>query len=590
MSSAQASAWGIDAGYRDRDGRWREPGDQAVEAVLEAMGAEADHPPGTAPIVVRPGGRLPVIGPAELVLEDGSAVRVDGKLPPDLPLGYHRLEDRLVILSPGRCHLPVELHTWGWAVQLYSLWSEASAGMGDLGDLRALARWSSRELGAGVVMVNPLHADAPALPQQPSPYFPASRRFRNPLYLRVDGLAGAAGPGSALVDRDAVFGAKMAALSDAFAKEPGSAEFALWCDGQGPALEAWATFCVLTEEHGRDWRLWPSPLRDAGGAEVAAFGRTHRSRLRFHMWLQWLLDRQLESVADELSVVHDLAIGCDPGGADTWIWPGAFATGVTVGAPPDEFNTQGQDWGLPPFDPWRLRAMDYEPFIQVLRASLRHAGGLRIDHVMGLYRLYWVPEGGSPRDGAYVRYPPELLDILALESHRAGAFVVGEDLGTVEDRVRHDLARRGVMSYRLLWFEDRPPSEYPRQALAAVTTHDLPTVAGQWTGSDLDAQRRLGLEPNEEALVALNRRLGDMLGLSPGAPVEEVVLSAYEALAGAPSMVLVAALEDALAVLERPNMPGTIDQWPNWAQRLPLSLEDLMADPRPRRLAAALRR
>lgn len=265
---------------------------------------------------------------------------------------------------------------------------------------------------------------------------------------------------------------------------------------------------------------------------------------------------------------------------------------MAVGAPPDEFATQGQNWGLPPFDPWRLRSAGYRPFIETIRATLGHAGGLRIDHVMGLFRLWWVPrDAASAAEGAYVRYPADdLLDIVALECHRADAYAVGEDLGTVEDHVRTELHRRGVLSYRLAIFEDTPPAGYPVQALAAVTTHDLPTIAGLWTGSDLADQQRIGLEPNEDANVSLRDRVRDVAGVDDDAPVDAVVTATYDALSTAPSMLLTAGLDDAIGVKERPNMPGTLDQWPNWCMALPMTLEEIEADPRPRAVAAALDR
>ncbi len=249
--------------------------------------------------------------------------------------------------------------------------------------------------------------------------------------------------------------------------------------------------------------------------------------------------------AEALPLIHDLAIGASADGADAWRWQDTFADGVRVGAPPDEFNTLGQDWGLPPFDPWRLRAAGYEPFIRVVRAGLRHAGGLRFDHVMGLFRLFWIPLGGAAGEGTYVRYPWwDLLDILALESARAGAFVVGEDLGTVEDSTRHELHRRGVLSYRLLWFEPTAPDSgrWPHQALAAVTTHDLPTVAGLWSGSDVEAQRGLGLHPNEEATAAIAGKLSQWTGLDRGADVESVIDRTYGLLGRAPAAVVTATL------------------------------------------------
>jgi 4-alpha-glucanotransferase len=311
------------------------------------------------------------------------------------------------------------------------------------------------------------------------------------------------------------------------------------------------------------------------------------------MWLQWLLDVQLERAgAGGAAIVHDFAVGVDPGGADAWLWNDVIVGEMAVGAPPDEFNTRGQDWGVPPFDPWKLRAAGYRPFIETIRSILRHAGGIRLDHVMGLFRLFWLPRGTSPTKGTYVRYPAhDLLDIVALESHRAGAYVVGEDLGTVEDWVRHELWERDVLSYRLLWFEREPPERWPVKALAAVTTHDLPTIAGLWTGSDLEAQRAVGAHPNEEAVAATRAHLQEVSGVSsPEAPVEEVVAGAHRALGRAACLLVTASLEDALGVEERPNMPGTVDEWPNWSIALPLPLEELERHAGPQGVVDALRR
>jgi 4-alpha-glucanotransferase len=268
-----------------------------------------------------------------------------------------------------------------------------------------------------------------------------------------------------------------------------------------------------------------------------------------------------------------------------------LATQVTVGAPPDQYNTLGQDWGLPPFIPHKLRAAAYEPFRQTIRATLRHAGGLRIDHVMGLFRLYWIPQGMDPSLGAYVRYAAdELLAIVALESQRARAVVVGEDLGTVEEEVRERLATHRLLSYRLLWFEADPPARYPELALAAVTTHDLPTIAGMWSGTDLRTQQRLGLRPNEAGLREIAERLRAMTSLPMRAKIHEVIVRAHQLLAEAPSVVVTATLEDALAVEERPNMPSTTAEWPNWSLALPTSLGDLETQALTRAVADTLRR
>jgi 4-alpha-glucanotransferase len=578
-----ATAWGIETSFTDYRGRRREAPAVTVDAILDAMGAGDDPPP----LQADP---LHLIGRWRVHTEDGGSVDVTGAVPPDLPWGYHWLEPleapgprQLLVQGPSSCFLPPDLKTWGWAVQLYALRSRDSWGMGDLQDLRRMAEWSRRQ-GAGMLLVNPLHAAVPGLPQEASPYFPSSRCFRNPLYLRIDdpSLAPRARVlnDERLIDRDAVFELKMAALEKQFEAFGGDAAFDRYCAEQGEILRRYGTFCALTELVGRAWTEWPDVLP-----------AVDPTRMRFHMWLQWMIDDQLRDAGQPLGLMQDVAIGVDAAGADAWMWRECFALGARVGAPPDEFNSQGQDWGLPPLDPWRLMQAGFEPFIRTVRAGFRHAGGLRFDHVMGLFRLYWIPEGMGADQGAYVRYPhKQLLDILALESHRAGAYVVGEDLGTVEQEMREELARRQVLSYRLLWFEQEPPSEYPDQALAAITTHDLPTVAGLWTGADLESQRRIGHIPNEEATAAIRARLQKWTGADGDAVPDDVIRGAYRLLGKAPSRIVTATVDDALAVEERPNMPGTTDQWPNWSLALPASLETLEESELAADIARSLRR
>jgi 4-alpha-glucanotransferase len=462
----------------------------------------------------------------------------------------------------------------------------------------------AQALGAGFLLVNPLHAVAPTLPQEASPYLPATRRFRNPLYLRVEDVPGAdrldlsrpAEQGAALdehrtIDRDAVWKLKGEALEQVFASGAADGpELGRWRAAAGRSLEEFATWCALAEEHGPSWLDWPPELHDPHGDAVLAFAEKHSDRVTFHAWLQWLLDEQLRSARGDLTVIQDLPIGVSGGGADAWAWQGSMASGVRVGAPPDAFNAAGQDWGSPPLTPWRLRLAEYRPFIESIRATMAGGGGIRIDHVMGLFRLWWVPEDAHPADGAYVRYPSEdMLDIVALESHRARSIVVGEDLGTVEPGVREALAEHDMLSYRLLWFEADDPAQWPVKALAAVTTHDLPTIAGLWSGHDVDEQALYTDEPRDRLERGREQLLGrlEAAGVTPGDSPSAAVEAVHGLLAQAPCTLLAATLDDAVAAPRSPNMPGVVER-PNWSLSLPVPVEDLPRHPTAISVAAIL--
>ena len=553
---SEGLAFGVQPDYVDAWGVRRQANPDSIRLLRAALGESADHP-------VAPAGRR------------GSRT----------------------------CYLPAGRQAWGWAAQLYAARSTRSWGIGDLDDLRRLAKWS-RKVGAGYVQLNPLHACAPVGRQEPSPYFPSSRRFRNPLYIAVEAVPGyravaarvapllargRALNSARLIDRGAVHALKLEALEAIWSANPPRPGMAAWTAAAGPALATYGTYCALAERHGADWRAWPAQLRRPDSAAGSREAAELQPRADFHVWLQWLLDRQLERAARELGPINDLAIGADPGGADGWIWADHLLTGFTVGAPPDELNTTGQNWGFPAFDPGALLASGFGPFRETVRANMAHAAGLRIDHVMGLFRLWMIPEGADATDGAYVTYPSgPMLDVLAEESRSAAALVVGEDLGTVQPEVRDELRRRRILSYRLLWFEDRAPRTYPALALAAVTTHDLPTVTGVWTGADERAMKAAGLQPNHAANQAIVERMARLSGVPMGAPAEEAVLAAYRALGQSRSRLLAATLEDALVVAERPNIPGTVDEWPNWSLALPGGLEGLQRSRTARRLAAVL--
>jgi len=614
MTSPSWRKWGIEPGYLSALGDLRKSPEESLAVVARAMrrAARRGRPAYRDVWVLGSGETRAVTEPSELRLEDGTVTAVSSQLPRHLPLGYHELRGQetgaltRVIVAPGQCYLPEVLSTWGWAVQLYAVRSQKSWGMGDLGDLTTLARWSARRLGAGMLLVNPLHAPLPTAAQQPSPYYPSSRLYRNPLYLRVEDVPGArrigreleslarAGRelnGAARIDRDAIFHLKMRALAKIFARFEGDGAFERYAAREEPLLGLYATFSAIVERQGANWRKWPRELRSPHHPAVARFRRAHERRVRFHEWLQWLVDEQLGTAGRTIPLLGDLAVGVDGGGADAWLWQDVFTERMGIGAPPDHFNTLGQDWGLLPFDPGGLRGAGYEPFIRIVRASMRHMGGIRLDHVMGLFRLFWVPAGKKPKDGVYVRYPAlDLLGIVALESVRARACVVGEDLGTVEPEVRAELAFRRLLSYRVLWFEKGRPETYPKNALATATTHDLPTIAGLWSGSDLEMQRRLQLAPNEAGTRGLRRSLAKLTASPLRAPAEDVIRKTYTALARAPCLLVTPTLDDALAAEDRPNMPGTIDEYPSWRIPLPRTLEEIMKDPRPRRIAKAMSR
>jgi len=452
-------AWGIDDGWTDTWGRRQMAAPSTVEAIRAAMG---DPSAGRQVRVVLPGADAPLEVPCHVRLEDGSDLGELTRLPADLPLGIHDLtpvdgsSDYSVLVSPGRCHLPADLRTWGVVAQVPTTRSRRSWGIGDLADVRDLAHWVAG-LGGGMLALSPLHAPTPVLPIATSPYFSSSRRWRSPLLIRVEDVPGASTPEVAalgdrarallvepVVDRDACWSLQRAALERIWAGTSAAERHHVdvWRAEQGEALEGWARFCALAETHGPSWRRWPPELRHPQGGGVARAARLLDDRIRFHAWLQLVVDEQLDAVRDVgVRVVQDLAIGVDPGGADAWLWQDLLAAEFSIGAPPDDFAPAGQRWGLPPWVPWRLRDLGYRPLADLLRAALVRGGGLRIDHVMGLSRLFWIPDGGEPADGAYVRFAGrELLDLVAMESARTEAIVIGEDLGTVEPGFRAELA------------------------------------------------------------------------------------------------------------------------------------------------------
>jgi 4-alpha-glucanotransferase len=567
------------------------------------------------------------------VLDDALRVRGTVGLPRALPLGYHRLavdargsrHECTVIVAPPTCPHAGSQRRWGWMVQTYALRSAHSWGQGEFRDLGALAAWSATH-GADFVLTNPVHGVAPALPQQPSPYSPTSRRFINPCYLHVPDLPEyralpadeqqalrSLPPGLAVstdrIDRDLIWRTKRPALQRLFeTMAPERREqLAMYRCKRGESLERFARFCALAEIYGVPFDEWPARLRDPRSPAVDRWAREHAERVALHAWLQLVCDEQLSAAREQaraagmsIGIIHDLAVGVEPAGADAWSLPDQIARGMSVGAPPDAFNQQGQNWAQPPFVPDAMRADGFSMLRETLGTSLSAGGGLRIDHILGMSRLFWIPEGAGPADGTYVRYPAEeQFAVLALEAHRAGAIVIGEDLGTVDDRIRHLMRQRGVASSAVLYFERQRAGErraaraYPRHAMASVTTHDLPTATGFWDGSAFELRARLGLLTDDlrrerERLEEEQRSLLQLLLVhgcldSPDAGVRERVLAMHRFLASTPSALVVAALWDAVGDPRQPNVPGTVDRYPNW--RLPLAQPDTDG-PRPMTLEA----
>lgn len=595
------------------------------------------------------------------------ALEVRGALPP----GYHRLvlhgvepgaQEALLLCAPERCWRPAALaegvRLWGPAVQLYGLRSARNWGIGDFGDLLGVVE-AFAGAGAGLVGLNPLHALFPHNPLHVSPYSPSSRAMLNVLYLDVEAIAdfGACDAARARVraadfqarletlraaeqvDYAGVAAAKFEILGMLYAQfraqhldvrvesSARARAFRAFQAAGGRVLRGHALFEALQAQFHRadasvwGWPAWPEAYRDATGEAVRRFEAEHPERVEYFEYLQWQAELQLSRAAAratalgmEVGLYLDLAVSVDRGGSDTWTWRDAFAHATTVGAPPDDFNPNGQGWGLPPLRPDALRAARYAPFIAALRACMRDAGALRIDHVMGLLRLFCIPPGGTPAEGAYLHYRlDEMLAIVVLESHRNRCMVIGEDLGTVTDEVREALARAGVLSYKVLWFERdqanefRAPAEIAREALVTVSTHDLPTLTGWWQGRDLQLRDAHRLFPNEalrdaqyvaraqdraRLLLALGRQRLLPAGVGANAPPATLgpalieAVHAYAAAAAAPLMTV--QLEDLLGITEQVNLPGTVNEHPNWRRRLPVPLAALTTLPHPAALLARL--
>lgn len=560
------------------------------------------------------------------------------------PPRCYTVRDALAELrGPGRTNARGGGHArWGIAVQAYALRRPNDGGIGDYTALADFARRAAAH-GADALAVSPLHAMFSAEPAKSSPYSPSSRRFLNALHIDAAAVFGEAAMRAAidalrladelarlealpLVDWPDAARARLTvlrALFDRFAAHGASEhpalvdDFRAFCTCGGRALEDHARFEALHAKHialepaRGHWRDWPCGLRDPRSAEINAFADAHRTEIDFHRFLQWLAARGLDNAqraardsSMAMGIIADLAVGCDSAGSDAWSCPHDMLQRISIGAPPDLFNQAGQSWGLTTFSPRGLRANGFAPFIDMLRAAFGHAGGIRIDHILGLRRLWLVPEGASARDGAYLRYPlDDLLRLIALESWRHRAIVIGEDLGTVPAGFRTRLATAGLLGIRVLWFERgeappapapfKPPGEWDADVVATTTTHDLPTVTGWWQGVDIDERARIGQTAPASAAAARRERAQDraalwsalqQAGLAPRehtlpapscAPIDE----ALAFVARTPATLVTIPLEDLTGMAEQPNLPGSTDEHPNWRRRIAASIDALFSEP-----------
>ncbi len=567
-----------------------------------------------------------------------------------LPLGYHRLVvsgaigeiSTTLILTPAHCYLPPKIAAgerhWGISAQLYALRSARNLGIGDFTDLAELLEWSNAH-GADAVGINPLHALFPRTPSHASPYSPNSRHFLNPLYLDVTGIPDfaesaqaqarmaatdasakiAAAHAADLVDYEEVAAVKceiFAALYENFrtrhldvAGDARGDAFAAFRDRAGHALDHFSLHAALGEAFGtQDWTVWPDTFRDPGSRSCKAFAQDRVDRLAFHQYLQWQADLQLadcgatgRKLGMQIGIYGDLAVSASPDGADVWGAQDLFAAGARVGAPPDPFNEAGQEWGVVPMKPARMRKTGYAEFVALFRANMRHFGALRIDHAMGLQRLFWVPRGVPTALGAYVKYPlDDLLAIVALESQRNSCLVIGEDLGTVPEGFRERMTEFRLLSYRVLYFENehgrfKMPQDYPALAAACVSTHDLPTLKGFWDESDLAdrmvagvlrdegelAEARRARRVDKHALLTALREAAVLpAGISTDASDDipltpELAAAIHRFLSKSNARLFMVQIADIAGEATQANMPGTTDSYPNWRRRLDLPLAHL---------------
>lgn len=569
----------------------------------------------------------------------------------EIPDGYHKVvvttsqgvTEAALIAAPGRVpeHPALGKQRSGCAVQLYSVLSRHSWGMGDYADLADVAGWAAQSAGSDFVLINPVHANQPTFPVEASPYLPTSRRYFSPLYIRVedirewaymepsvttpmrwtrDDLNHAVGS-CGRIDRDAVWRVKRDALWEVFTSGRSAARqaaFDLFCAEGGDALTDFATWCALGEFAQRTGQEWSEQWESPSAPAVVQWRAQNSQAVDFHRWLQWVCSEQLAKAHQSalaagmaIGVVNDLAVGVHPAGADSWALQGVLAAGASVGAPPDGFNQLGQDWSQPPWQPAGLAEAGYVPFRDVVRAALKHAGALRLDHVMGLFRLWWIPRGRPASEGTYVYYNDEvMLGIVCLEASRAGAIVVGEDLGTVEPVVREKLAQRGFLGTNVLWFEQEdgtiiPPHRWRRECLATVTTHDLPPTASYLSGEHVKVRHLLGVlsRSEQEEMAAAQHEVQVVIdgikqrGLIKADDADDelaMAVALHTYLRITPAALMAWMLSDAVGERRMQNVPGTCTEYPNWT--IPLAdgsghivrLDDLTRHPHVQEFVAGL--
>ena len=598
--------YGVDDGWWSADGHWHDADPDTLRLLRDRFEESAARP--AAPLwCVRTGEAAGLRSRCALRLDDGTDLGELDRLPPDLTPGVHRLTPldggptTTLVVAPDRLDTWPRQPRWGVAVQAYAALTDRSWWIGDLRDLGELGRWIGGH-GGSVLGLSPLCEPLPTTPRQPSPYSPSSRSHLDPLIVAFgDDERPAPRPAGAerVIDRDAAWEAKLAAFRSrwdglAEAERDRRAEHVRRAAAAPERDRAvWhAVFDHLALHHGTGWTQWPEAHRRPDSTEVSRRAAENAIEVAFLGWVHEQAEDALARTREDLaragvSLMGDLPVGVSPDGFEAWFDQDLVAHGWRVGAPPDPLGPRGQDWGLPPLDPHLLRAAAYAPWLETLRSNLGRYDGLRIDHVMGLFRLFWIPPGGDPSHGTYVRTRPgELLDLLVAVAARSGAFVVGEDLGTVEAGARETLRDRGIAGTKVAWFEDEPPERWPAQSLGTLTTHDLPTTTGALSGADPASDEGMARRMVEFAGGGPDVEPGD----APADAPADVLVRAHERLAAAGSAVVLAALEDVVGSPDRVNMPGTVDEYPNWRVPLPEPVDRLARVPLAEDIARALDR